>query len=115
MKSVLGWLAGSCLTCQFTYDDWSDEYIWDCMMRVDGRFSSQKISDEVGHAVSSHHNYHHDYHPIQTQDWCIGVKTANDDFTDSENMGHIRSLVTDTICSHEVEDDENESNDWRVF
>ena len=83
-------------------------------MRVDGRFSSQKIPDEVGHAISSRHNYHHDYHPTQAQDWCIGVKTDNAIF-ESGMLGRIRTLVTDTICSHEVEDDDDESNDWRVF
>ena len=114
MKSVLSWLTGSSSTCQVTYDDWSDEYTWDCMMRVDGRFSSQKVPDEVGHAISSRHNYHHDYHPTQTQDWCIGVKTDNADF-ESEMLGRIRTLVTDTICSHEVENEDDESNDWRVF
>ena len=114
MKSVMGWLIGSCLTCKVTYDDWSDEYTWDCMMRVDGRFSSQKIPDEVGHALSSRHNYHHDYHTTQTQDWCIGVKSDNADF-ESELLGQVRTQIVNTICSHEVEETDDEPNDWRVF
>lgn len=88
--------------CTVTYDDWSDEYIWSCMMRMDGRYSGQKISDEVGEAIAWHHHYHHDAHQTQMFDWCIGVR--------EHNSGHV-----ETVCSHEVEDDETEVNDWRIF
>ena len=88
--------------CTVTYDDWSDEYIWSCMMRMDGRYSGQKISDEVGEAIAWPHHYHHDAHQTQMFDWCIGVR--------EHNSGHV-----ETVCSHEVEDDETEVNDWRIF
>ena len=72
------------------------------MMRMDGRYSGQKISDEVGEAIAWHHHYHHDAHQTQMFDWCIGVR--------EHSSGHV-----ETVCSHEVEDDETEVNDWRIF
>jgi len=100
MKSVMRWLVGD--DCPITYDDWSDEYVWSCAMRLDGRYSSQKVPDEVGHAISHHHIVHHDSHPSQVQDWCIGVR--------KNNRG-----VLETICSHELEDGPELENDWTVI
>ena len=71
-------------------------------MRMDGRDSGQKISDEVGEAIALHHSFHHDSHPVQLHDWCIGVR--------EHGGGRI-----ETVCSHEVEDDEDRENDWRIF
>jgi hypothetical protein len=99
-RTAFSWLLGS---CPVTYDDWSDEYIWDCMMRMDGRYGGQKVPDEVGEAISWHHQLHHDSHPAQTQDWCIGVR--KDDY----------GIGMETICSHEVEDDDDMPNDWRIL
>ena len=72
-------------------------------MRMDGRYSSQKVPDEVGFAINWHHNFHHDTHPAQAQDWCIGVRT------------HDSGIGLETICSHEVEDDDNITNEWGVI
>ena len=100
MNSVMYWLVNE--TCPVIYDDWSDDYTWSCMMRVDGRYSSQKIPDEVGNAINWHHNFHHDTHPSQAQDWCIGVRTLSE-------------IDIETVCSHDVEDDDDMINDWTVL
>ena len=100
MKSVMTWLISD--DCSVVYDDWADEFIWSCTMRVDGRYSNQKIPDEVGHAIRSHHSVHHDSHIHQVQDWCIGVR--------KNDWGTI-----ETACSHDIEDDPNLLNDWRVI
>ena len=99
-KTAHMWLLSD--SCPVTYDDWSDEYIWACMMRMDGRYCSQLIPDEVGEAVIQQHVLHHDAHVHQLTDWCIGVREHDDG-------------LIETICSHEVEDDETQANDWRVF
>jgi len=115
MKSIMMWLLSD--DCPVTYDDWADEFIWSCMMRVDGRYSSQKVPDEVGHAISRHHSVHHDSHIHQVQDWCIGVRTMDDMDAPFQpnNMHHFRSLNLETVCSHEVEEDDDLPNDWRVI
>jgi hypothetical protein len=100
MKSVMTWLISD--DCPVVYDDWSDEFIWSCTMRVDGRYSNQKIPDEVGHAISRHHIVHHDSHPGQVQDWCIGVR--------KNDWGTI-----ETACSHDIEDNPDLTNDWTVI
>ena len=102
MRSIMSWLLTD--DCPVTYDDWSDEYMWSCAMRVDGRYSTTKVTDEVGHAVNRHHSNHHDTHLVQTQDWCVGVR-KND-----------RGII-ETICSHEVEEDPERfmPNDWQVI
>ena len=98
-RTAFSWLLGS---CPVTYDDWSDEYVCDCMMRMDGRYSGQKVPDAVGEAIAWHHRFHHDSHPAQTQDWCIGVRE------------HSESGL-ETVCSHTVEEDNDQVNDWRVI
>jgi hypothetical protein len=107
MKLIMSWLLSD--DCPVVYDDWSDEYVWSCMMRIDGRYSAQKVPDEVGNAITRHHNFHHNNHPAQTQDWCIGVRTLSDvDVL-------IHGIDVETVCSHEVEDDDNLSNDWTAI
>ena len=104
MNSVLHWLATE--TCPVVYDDWSDDYTWSCMMRVDGRYSAQKVPDEVGNAIHWRHNFHHDVHTAQIQDWCIGVRELID-------IDLIKFV--ETVCSHEVEEDDSLLNDWIII
>jgi hypothetical protein len=100
MNSIMNWLVAD--TCPVVYDDWSDEFIWSCMMRVDGRYANQKLPDEVGYAISNHHSIHHDSHLHQVQDWCIGVR--------KNDWGTV-----ETACSHDIEDDLDLSDDWMVI
>ena len=76
------------------------------MMRVDGRYSAQKVPDEVGSAINWRHNFHHDVHTAQIQDWCIGVRTL----IDIDLVSFI-----ETVCSHEVEEDDSLINDWTAI
>ena len=100
MKLIMSWLLSD--DCSVVYDDWSDEYVWSCMMRIDGRYSAQKVPDEVGNAIHWRHNFHHDSHLHQVQDWCIGVR--------KNDWGTV-----ETMCSHDIEDDLDLSDDWMAI
>jgi hypothetical protein len=85
-RPLLEWL--DLKDCCNTYDEWSDEYVWPCLMVAGGDFGCMNIDQIRGQLAHNQHQLHHDLHPAQIGDWSIG-------------MFYDRNSGPSTGCSHD--------------
>ena len=59
--------------CAAAFDEWSEEYVWPCMLVAISPMGNYYPPDWKGELLRNQHSLHHDQHPAQLLDWSIGI------------------------------------------